>query len=172
MTPPSGPTSPLDELALRILTMTRIAFAVAVSTVGFLGIFVAGVALALPMGLVVIGGLVLMTAVVMGLLSLKTKPLRLRGLRLLRDDPGKIVFIIAVGRAPRSRGGAWYIVLTDENGRLLAPGLRLRDSKVVDEAVDFANQLAPQAKTARIQDDTGIRPIEGMAGEAVERYAG
>ncbi|HSD86552.1 MAG TPA: hypothetical protein VLB44_03520 [Kofleriaceae bacterium] len=169
---PATPPSPLDELATRVLTVARIATASVLSGLLFTAVTVGGIVTGLPQGLVIPIGLVIGIATVWALLTVKAKPMRLRGLRLLRDDPRKVAFIVAVGRAPRARGGAWYIALTDANGRLLAPALRLRDSKVVDEAVHFASQLAPAAKTAKIQDDTGVRPIEGMAGEAVERHAG
>jgi len=167
---PARPTGPLDELAMRVLTMARFATASVLSGLLFTAVVVGGIVLDLPQSVVIGVGLAISIATVWALLNVKTRPMRLRSLRLLRDHPGKVAFIVAVGRAPRARGGAWYIALTDATGRLLAPALRLRDSKVVDEAVHFASQLAPAAKTAKIQDDTGVRPIEGMAGEAVERF--
>jgi hypothetical protein len=167
---PVRPTSPLDELATRVLTVARLATAAVLSGLLFTGVSVCGIVLGVPHAIVIVAGLAICIATVWALLEVTTKPMRLRSLRLLRDDPGKVAFIVAVGRAPRARGGASYIALAATDGRLLAPALRLRDRKVVDEALSFASQICPGAKTAKIVDDTGLRPIEGLVGEAVASH--
>ena len=158
--------SPVEQLALLVTTLTRIFVTIVLAALLFLAITVGGALVDAPAFVLVIVGVVAMFGVVYGVNALNLRPMRLRALRVLRDEPGKVAYIVGIDKAMRSRGGSAHIALADGEGRMIGH-LRLRGANVYEQAMQLASQCAPDAKTAMVTDPSALRPMVALVAEGV-----
>jgi len=93
-------------------------------------------------------------------MRVKTPPSAFPTLRVMRDRPNDVAFIVDISR------GASFLAVTNAAGDLLAKPVRLNGSS--REAAKLAQKLCPNARVCKIADDLGLASLAKLARKATK----